>query len=188
MTHRALAPHRRPAARLALALAALVALGALTSHAARAQDAAGAYMKVEGVKSGNKDNQPLGADAFPIMGFDVSVESDLDAGASGGTSATRTKSKLGDVNVNLSISSPALSLWQAAAGGTVLKNVSLAVVDAGGNAIYRVDLEQVSVRSLGMQTLSGHNAAVGVLSYARIRLSQGGTTVGWDRIKNEPWK
>jgi hypothetical protein len=179
MTPRALAP---------LALAVLVALASLAPQAASAQDAAGTYMRAEGVKAANKDKQPLGPDAFPIMGFDVSVESDLDAGLTGGASPTHSKAKLGDVTVNLSISGPALSLWQASAAGTVLKNVSLAVVDAGGNAIYRADLEQVSVRSLAMQSLGGRSAAVAVLSYARIRLSQGGTTVAWDRTKNEPWK
>jgi hypothetical protein len=176
------------AARIALGCAALAAIGGLAPQAARAQ---AAFMRIDGVKPDAATAQPLGPDAFPITGFEISVEQPGTLSASGGAGAGRPE--FGDANVNLSISGPALALWQLAVRGDVVPRASLAIVDAKGLVSYRADLEQVMVKSLGMQTLGGRDAAVGVLTYGRIQLSHGGgksgksaTTVGWDKLQNKP--
>lgn len=147
------------------------------------------YMRIDGVKGENPPKQPLGADAFKIMNFEISVEKTEAPDAAGGPAPER----FGDVSFALAVSGPAVALWQLAAQGDAQQRASLVAVDAAtGEASYRVDLEQVVVRSLGIQTLGIRDAAVGALGYqrARIRYGEGddAATASWDRARNAPWK
>jgi len=187
MTRRAARSSRR-STRLALACAALLALAGLAPQAARAQSV---FLRIEGVK-GTATNaaQPLGPDAFPIISFDVTMEHPDDL-LSAGTALG--KAKFGDVNFNMPISLPAPAIFQLALQGSVAPSASLAVVDASGKATFRVDLEQVTVRSMAAQSYGNRDAGSGALGYARIRITtvdaKGNTTsAAWDRAANKPWK
>lgn len=187
MTCRAAAGSLRRRISLALACALLLAVGGLAPRTARAQSI---FMRIDGVKGvGTTAAQPLGPDAFPLLSFDVTVEhpDDTSSGSALG------KAKFGDVNFNMPISLPAAAIWQLAALGGIAPSASFAVVDANGKATYRVDLEQVTVRSMGLQTFGARNAGAGSLGYARLRLTTtddkgNASTAAWDRSENKPWK
>ena len=178
------APTLHPARRAVLCAAALAA-ALVAGPAVLAQTL---YMRIDGVKGESLTGQPLGSDAFAIMNFSVST----DEPAKGSTSADSAE-RFGDVGFTLPIKGPAVALWQLAAERRQLPNASLVAVDPDTGATrFRVDLEQVVVRSLGLQTLGTREAAAGALGYQRIRIRYGESddapTASWDRARNGPWK
>lgn len=172
--------------RLALctAVGAATLLAALAGHA----DApATLFMRVDGVKADKPAKQPLGDDAFALLNFAVST--DGEPGKPGDTSSP--DERFVELTFTLPISGPAVALWQRAAQRNELAKASIVAIDpATGSTRYRVDLEGVVVRSMSFQRVGQRDAAVGSLTYQRIRISSGekGPSAGWDRAKNAPWK
>jgi hypothetical protein len=181
----ALSPHA-PTRRRALHLAAWAAT-LLTALVAQAQPAAPTLlMQVDGVK-GTGTTNPLGAEAFGLVNFSFSTDD---------ASIKLTKDaaeRFGELKFTMPISGPAVALWQLAQEQKEIPKVSLVALDPASGAIrYRVDLEEVVVGSMSFQSLVKRDAAVGALTYQRIRIrsgeGDGATTASWDRAKNEPWK
>lgn len=148
------------------------------------------YMRVDGVKGENPSGQPLGSDAFALKNFAVSTDQVANPKASG---SAESAERFGDVSFTLPINGPAVALWQLAAQRQEIPKASLVALDKDTGATrFRVDLEQVVVRSLGFQTLGTREAASGALGYQRIRIRYGegndGPTASWDRVRNAPWK
>jgi hypothetical protein len=145
-------------------------------------------MRIDGVKGEQPAKQPLGDDAFALVNFAVATDGEP---GKPGQSTSPTGERFGELAFTLPISGPAVALWQLAAQRNELPKASLVAVDpATGEIRYRVDLEQVVVRSMSFQSLGTRDAAVGALSYQRIRIRAGdkGPSAGWDRAKNAPWK
>jgi hypothetical protein len=174
-------PNRRYARHLAVCAATLLA--ALAAQA----DMAPLLMRVDGVKGEALPQQPLGDGAFALANFSFSTD---------GTSVKVIESaaeRLGELKFTMPITEPAIALWQLAAQKKEVPKVSLVALDPASGAVrYRVDLEQVVVSSMAFQALPKRDAAVGALTYQRIRIRAGegdkGTTASWDREKNAPWK
>lgn len=190
MTRPANAPSAYRFSRRALPRLAALA-GLLVAASASAQAPETLFMRIEGVKGENLSGQPLGPDAFRLKNFSVSTDP-IEPGTQVTKQATSGE-RFQDVNFTMPISGPAIALFQLAAQRAEVPKASLVAIDpATGATRYRVDLEQVVVRSLGLQTTGTRDAAVGELGYQRIRLRYGeddkAPSAGWDRAKNAPLK
>ena len=171
-----------PTRRLALHLAVCTTT-LLMALAAQADPVPSLLMQIDGVKGAAPTN-PLGSEAFPLVNFSFSTD-----GEEEGTPGER----FGELKFTMPISGPAVALFQLAAQQKEVPKASLVVLDPASGAVrFRVDLEQVVVRSMSFQGLVKRDAAVGALTYQRIRIRAGagdkGTTASWDRAKNAPWK
>jgi hypothetical protein len=170
--------NRRAASRVLCAVALAIGLAAASGASAQAL-----FMRVDGVKGDNLSGQPLGADAFPILNFTISTDP-----REGSASAKFAESgeRFSELDFTLTVSGPAIAIWQLAAERKEVPKVSLVSVDPStGKVDYRVDLEKVVVYSMSFQTAGKRDAAVGELHYQRIRIRSGenGPTA-----KNAPWK
>jgi hypothetical protein len=173
----------------AAACAAALLFGLAAAQAAHAKNTA-LHLRIDGVSGAGTVPSPLGADAFPVLGFTIPVGQDA---AESNTLADSAPPPLEDVRFNMAVTSPAVLLWQLAVQGKVVPKASLAAVDAEGKIRYRIDLEQVAVRSLGLQTFGvTRETLVGTLGYERIRLTRGegedAVSASWDRTRKAPWK
>jgi len=174
--------------RLALCTAACAA-ALLVALAGNAEPNA-LFMRVDGVKGTSPANQPLGDDAFGLANLSFSTDGEP---APPGKSAPENVSgeRFGEISFSLPINDQAIALWQLAAQRKEVPKVSFVAVDpATGATRYRVDLEQVVIRTMSLQTLGSRDAAVGTLTYQRVRIRSGekGPSASWDRAKNAPWK
>ena len=169
---------------------ALLCAGALAAAlvAATGASAQALYMRVDGVKGENPKGQPLGPDAFALLNFSVSTDPFESPQSS---RFAESGERFEDLGFTLQIGGPAVALWQLAAQRQAVPKASLVWLDPSTGAVsYRIDLEQVVVKSVGLQTVGKRSAAVGEMSYQRIRIRSGedGPTASWDRAKNAPWK
>jgi hypothetical protein len=185
------APHRRSIPRAVLFAAALAA-ALFAAQGAVAQARQTLYMRIDGVKGGaTQAKQPLGPDAFPLISFETSVGRGKVGSEKNAEDVCKPESPA-DVNLTLEVSPAAVALWQLAAEGRIAPSASLVKVDpATGATLYRLDLEQVGVRGIGLQTRMERSAASGSLFFERIRI-QGGqgeqaTSASWDRARKGPW-
>jgi type VI protein secretion system component Hcp len=148
------------------------------------------HLRIDGVSGAGSVPSPLGADAFPVLGFTIPVGKQA---AADGALAGSAPPPLEDVSFTMAVTSPAVLLWQLAVQGKAVPKASLAALDAEGKIRYRIDLEQVVVRSFGLQTFgTTRETVVGTLGYERIRLTRGegkdAVSASWDRTRNAPWK
>jgi hypothetical protein len=185
MTARAHTPIRDLAHRALLGAALAAALS--TATAASAQTL---FMRIDGVKGENPEGQPLGADAFPALGFTLATDP-MDPAKN--LPIASDDARFENMSFTLPVSGPAVSIWQLAAERKEVPKASLALLDKATGAIrLRIDLEQVVVRSLGLQSVASRAAAAGELSYQRIRIRFGDgkdvPTASWDRARHAPWK
>lgn len=183
MTRSSLAAVRR--------LVAPVLLGTLLGASAGHADTL--YMKIDGVPGEGAANQPLGPDAFTLLTFSVSVEDpSAPATSSAATVKPGARDSLADVRFDMRVSPAAIAMWQIAAQRAVKPKATFVSVDEAGKVRFRVDLEDVTVKTFGIQTLGGRDAGTGMLDYRRIRMTYGegkqAITAGWDRDKEQPWK
>jgi hypothetical protein len=168
-------------------------LGAWLAAALLAAAPAGAdtlYLLVDGVAGNAPPEQPLGKGAFELMTFSLGVN-EVDPGTVPGP-ATKAGA-IADLRFDAPVSVATGPLFQLAAQGKVIPKASMVAVDElTGKTRYRVDIEQVVVRSLGMQTLGSRDAINATLGFQRIRIRFGegkdAVTSSWDRAKNAPWK
>lgn len=174
-------------ARRALLCAAAIAASLVASPAVLAQTI---FMRVDGVKGENPAKQPLGPDAFPLLNFTLPTDPS-DSGRD--CEKAEKPERFGDVSFTAPISGATVALWQLAAERKEIPKVSIVSVDPNtGAARYRVDFEQVVLKSLGLQAINKRDAAAGSLSYQRVRIRSGdgkdAPTSSWDRSRNAPWK
>jgi hypothetical protein len=140
-------------------------------------------LRIDGVSGEGSVPSVLGADAFPVSSFTVPV----------GRDEANTEIPVGsgppipeDIQFNMPVTGPAVQLWRLAVDGKVVPKASLAAFDLEGKIRYRIDLEQVVVRSFGLQTMGiTRETVVGTLAYERIRLTSGegktATSASWER-------
>jgi type VI protein secretion system component Hcp len=103
-----------------------------------------------------------------------------------------SKAALKNAHFDMPVSGAAVQLLELAATGKSVPKASFASVDGEGKARYRVDLEGVTVSTVGLQTLGNREAASGDLEFQRVRVTYGegkdAVVTGWDKVKNAPWK
>ena len=147
------------------------------------------YLLVDGVQGDAPATQPLGKGAFQLLTFTFSVD---DASDSAPPGPTTDPAKLTDPHFDMPVTGAAVPLFALAAQRKVIPKASFVAVDDSGKARYRVDFEQVVIRTLGLQTLGSRDAVSGTLGYQRIRFRYGdgkdAPTSGWDRATNSAWK
>jgi hypothetical protein len=168
------------------ALSAVLACAALTASAVRADTL---YMKIDGVTGDADANQPLGAGAFQLLTFTLNSES-TDLNVVPG--ATPKPATLKDVHFDMRVTPTMVPLFGLAAQAKLIPKASFVAVGDDGKLRYRVDLEGVVIRSLGLQTLGNRDAVASDLGYQRVRFLFGegkdAVVSGYDRVKNAPWK
>lgn len=167
-------------------LSALLACAALSASAVRADTL---YLKIDGVTGDADAKQPLGAGAFQLLTFTLNSESsELDSVPG----ATPQPATLKDAHFDMRVSAPMVPLFGLAAQAKLIPKASFVAVGDDGKLRYRVDLEGVVIRTLGLQTLGNRDAVAGDLGYQRVRVQYGdgkdAVSSGWDRVKNQAWK
>jgi len=142
-------------------------------------------LRMDGVSGAGSVPSALGSDAFPVISFTVPVGRDETNNPQPAGSGPPIPE---DISFNMAVTSPAVQLWLLAVEGKVVPKASLAAFDPAGKIRYRIDLEQVVVKSFGLQTRgTSRETIVGTLAYEKIRFTSGegkaGTSASWERSR-----